>query len=216
MGRITRFILQNWPWKLLSLSAAALLWMAVASEPEMSTYIRVPVVYKDAPENLEISSTIENSVRVQVSGVSSHLREASLNPPPVVLDLSSVRAPGVRTFDIDASDVRLRGVEFLSSAPAQLHFTFENRLERSVPVQVQWSGTLPQGKRMEAAHADPAQMMIVGPASHVQAVRSVSTDPIDLGLLHDGEVVTTTPFVDETQVRFQKFQIVHVQVVIKD
>jgi len=217
MKLLRRFLLENWPWKLLSLAAAALLWVAVASEPEMATFIRVPVVYKDSPQNLEISSAIENSVRVQVTGVSGRLREASLAPLPVVLDLSSVSSPGVRTFNIDAGDVRLpKGVQFLSASPAQLHFTFEHRLAKSVPVQVQWSGTLPPGKRLVGEQADPAEMTVEGPVSHVNLVQSVSTDPIDLGKLHDGEVITTSPFVDETLVRFQKFQTVQVRVILKD
>lgn len=217
MKKLVAFILENWTWKLLSLVAAAALWMAVASEPEMASFIRVPVMYKDSPQNLEISSTIENTVRVQVTGVSGRLRDASAQPLPVVLDLSSVREPGVRTFNIDSSNVRLpKGIQFVSAVPAQLHFTFESRAEKQVPVLVQWSGKLPDGKRLEAAQPDPAVMTIEGPASHVNAVRSVSTDPIDLGHLHDGEVLTTSPFIDEPLVRFQNFRTVQVRVILKD
>jgi YbbR domain-containing protein len=216
MKTVVALLIQNWPWKLLSLVAAALLWMAVASEPEMATFIRVPVVYKDAPQNLEISSAIETLVRVQVTGVAGRLREASLQPLPVVLDLSSVREPGSRTFNIDAGNVRLpRGVTFVNAAPAQLHFVFENRAAKSVPVTLHWSGILPAGMQLTAAHADPAEMTIEGPASHVRAVQSISTDPIDLGHLHDGEVVATSPFLEEPLVRFQNFRAVHVRVILK-
>jgi YbbR domain-containing protein len=217
MKALRRIVFENWPWKLLSLFGATLLWVAVASEPEMATFIRVPVVYKNAPQNLEISSTIENFVRVQVTGVSGRLREASLAPLPVVLDLSSVRAPGDRTFNIDATDVRLpRGVDFVSSAPAQLHFTFERRVEKTVPVHVQWSGVLPAGKQLAGEQPDPAKMTVVGPESHVDSVQAVSTDPVDLSKLHDGEVVTTSPFVEQNLVRFQKFQPVRVRVTLKN
>lgn len=216
MKNLARLIVQNWAWKLLSLAAAALLWTAVASEPEMSTFIRVPVVYKDAPQNLEISSAIETLVRVQVTGVSGRLREASLQPLPVVVDLSSVREPGSRTFNVDAGNVRLpKGVTFMNAAPAQLHFVFENRATKNVPVLVHWSGTLPPGKRLAAAQADPAEMTIEGPESHVHAVQSISTDPIDLAHLRDGEVVATSPFIEEPLVRFQDFRAVHVRVILK-
>jgi YbbR domain-containing protein len=209
-------LIQNWPWKLLSLFAAAVLWMAVASEPEMSTFIRVPVVYKDAPQNLEISSTIETFVRVQVTGVSGRLREASLQPLPVVVDLSSVKESGSRTFNIDSGNVRLpRGVQFVNAAPAQLHFVFENRVTKTVPIALKWSGTLPPGQRLTAAQPEPAEMAVEGPASHVRAVQSISTDPIDLGHLHDGEVVTTSPFIEEPLVRFRNFQPVRVRVILK-
>jgi YbbR domain-containing protein len=216
MKTIAGLLIRNWPWKLLSLAAAAVLWMAVASEPEMATFIRVPVVYKDAPQNLEISSAIETLVRVQVTGVSGRLREASLQPLPVVVDLSSVRAPGSRTFNVDAGNVRLpRGVTFVNAAPAQLHFIFESRATKTVPVIVQWSGILPAGRQLISAQADPAEITIEGPASHVRAVQSISTDPIDLGHLHDGEVVTTSPFIEEPLVRFRNFRAVHVRVILK-
>jgi YbbR domain-containing protein len=103
----------------------------------------------------------------------------------------------------------------MNAAPAQLHFVFENRATKNVPVLVHWSGTLPPGKRLAAAQADPAEMTIEGPESHVHAVQSISTDPIDLAHLRDGEVVATSPFIEEPLVRFQDFRAVHVRVILK-
>ena len=126
IGKMLGKILRDWPWKLLSLGAAVLIWAAVSSEPEMATILRVPVEYKDGPANLEISSDIASTVRLELTGNSGRLKDFSTTPSPVVLDFGNVRVPGERTFNIDASAVRLpQGVQLIRSVPAQLRFVFE-------------------------------------------------------------------------------------------
>ncbi len=212
-----RRIFADWPWKLLSLCAAVAIWVAVASEPEMATVLRVPVQYKNDPVNLEISSDIASNVRLELIGASGRLKEFSAVPTPVVLDFSSVRGPGERTFSIDASTVKLpRGVHLVRAVPAQMRFVFERQERRAVPVEVQWSGTLRRGEQIGSVRAKPATLEIVGPESKVNLVQSVSTDPVDLGTLRSGEPVTTSPFISEAQVRFVNFQPVRVTAILKD
>ncbi len=212
-----RRIFKDWPWKLVSLCAAVIIWVLVASEPEMATVLRVPVQYKDAPLNLEISSDIASTVRLELVGVSGTLKQFSSVPSPVVLDFSSVRGPGERTFNIDAKTVKLpKGVQLVRAVPAQLRYTFERQEQRFVPVEVQWSGMLPNGGQIGQVRTDPDKLAVVGPQSRVSLVQSVSTDPVNLNTVKNGLPVTTSPFISEPQVRFVNFQPVHVTVTIRN
>ncbi len=211
------WILQDWPWKLLSLCAAVIIWVLVASEPEMATVLRVPVQYKDAPRDLEISSDIASNVRLELVGVSGILKQFSAVPSPVVLDFSTVKGPGERTFNIDASAVKLpKGVQLVRAVPAQLRYVFERREQRFVPVEVQLSGSLPNGAQVGRVTTEPATLAVVGPRSKVDLVHSVSTDPVNLSGLKNGQPVITSPFIAEPQVRFVNFQPVHVTVTIRN
>jgi YbbR domain-containing protein len=217
MSRFLEWLVENWPWKLLSLALATLLWMAIASEPEMATIIRVPVQYENAPRDLEISSRIEDTVRLELSGMSGRLRSFSAAPSPVVLNFSNVKAAGERTFNIDFRTVRLpRGVRLDRAVPAQLRFVFENQVRRLVPVEVRWSGELPKGRHIASFTCDPNSLEVVGPASFVSRVKSVETDPIDLGSLKSGEEVGTHPYITEPEVRFSNFQRIHVKAILKN
>jgi YbbR domain-containing protein len=198
----TRWILANWPWKLLSLAAAAVLWVAVASEPEMATVLRVPVQFKNTPSTLEISSDIQSTVRLELRGASGRLRQWSA-------------APGERTFNIDASEIHLpRGVQLMTSVPAELRFVFENREQRAVPVQIEYAGTPPNNARVVKVDVDPPNLAITGPTSRVNLVQSVTTDPIDLSNARNGQVFTTAPFIKEPFVRFVHFENVRVKVIL--
>jgi YbbR domain-containing protein len=215
--RVLSALAKNWAWKLLSLTAAALLWLAVASEPEMATVLRVPVQYQNAPRNLEISSRIDDTVRIELMGLSGRLRAFEAAPSPVILNFDSVHAAGERTFNIDFRTVKLpRGVQLIRAVPAQLRFVFENQSRRFVPVQVRWSGSLPRGRSMVRFEADPSSLEVVGPASYVSRVRSVETDPIDLASLKNGEIVSTHPYIEEPEVRFGNFQRIRVRAILKN
>jgi YbbR domain-containing protein len=215
--RLLGVLTKNWAWKFLSLVAAALLWLAIASEPEMATVLRVPVQYQNAPRNLEISSRIDDSVRLELSGQSGRLRAFAAAPSPVILNFGNVTAAGERTFNIDFRTVKLpRGVQLLRAVPAQLRFVFENQSRRFVPVQVRWSGSLPRGRTMVGFNTDPVSLEVIGPASYVSRVHSVETDPIDLASLKNGAIVSTHPYIEEPQVRFVNFQRIHVRAILKN
>lgn len=212
-----RRLFKDLPLKLLSLLAAVAIWLAVASEPEMATVLRVPVHYKDAPTNLEISSDIAGAVRLELVGNSGRLKDFSASPAPVVLDFSAVRTPGERTFNIDSNDIHLpKGVRLIRAVPAQLRFTFEPYEEKTVPVQVQWSGTPPSGKHLFHIDVQPKSLEIAGPKSRVDMVHSVSTDPVNVSELLSRKTLMTAPFVSEPQVRFRDFQPVRVTVILED
>jgi hypothetical protein len=213
---IRRFF-QDWPWKLACLLAAVAVWLAVASEPEMATVLRVPIQYKLRPGNLEISSEIVSSVQLELLGVSGRLKEFSAVPAPVVLDFSTVRSPGERTFNIDGTSVRLpKGVQLIRAVPAQLRYVFEDRESRSVPVEVQWSGVPRKGGHIVRVRADPSTLDVVGPRSRVDRVISVQTDPVNLDAVQSGKPVLTSPFIAEPEVRFSNFQPVRVTVILKN
>ena len=90
MGWLT----QNLGWKAGSLVIATLLWISVSNEPELSTFQSVPVEYKQMPENLEITSDVDETVRLELRGPSGRLRDLRDAKLAVVLDFSSVHQAG--------------------------------------------------------------------------------------------------------------------------
>ena len=117
------------------------LWIAVANEPELSTFVSVPIEFKDLPEELEISSDVMEKVELEMSGPSGELRDFAGSRTAVVLDLSDA-APGERTYRIHEGTLHLpRGLRLIRSIPAQVRFQFEPRRQRTVPVVVRFTTT---------------------------------------------------------------------------
>jgi YbbR domain-containing protein len=205
----------NIGWKLLSLAAAVLIWISVASEPELATLQSVPVEYKGVPDDLEISSEVRESVTLETRGPSGRLRDIAGARPAVVLDFSPVHEPGERTFDLDERTVSLpRGIQLVRVIPAQLRYTFERRTAREVPVEVRLSPPHP-GYVVVSEEAIPPKLPVIGPASAVGRTTSVSTDPVDIsGVISNAQYQVNT-YLPEQRVRFQTHSHVTVRVVVK-
>ncbi len=205
----------NIGWKLLSLGVAVLIWILVASEPELSTLRTVPVEYKGAPDDLEVSSEVRENVTIETRGPAGRLRDMPDARAAVVLDFSSVHEPGVRTFDIDARNVSLpRGIQLVRVIPAQLTFTFEHRSTRDVPVEVRLSAPHP-GYVVVTAVAIPPKLGVVGPASAVRHTETLETDPVDISGVVGRAQYRVNTYLPERLERFQSSSHVTVQVVVK-
>jgi hypothetical protein len=193
----------NLGWKLLSLAAAFLIWVNIASEPELSTVLSAPVEFRNYPKDLEISSDIVNSVEVETHGPSGLLRDLSGARLSAIVDFAGVRAPGERTFTLTSAELNLpRGIQLVRIIPAQLRFRFEHRTTRTVPVQVPFSGKLPAGMILDGYGVSPPALTIAGPESRVAAVSKATSDPFDLTQVTANANQKLSVYIGEPQVRF--------------
>ena len=207
----------NIGWKLLSLAAAVLLWISVASEPELSTFISVPVEYKGLSADMEINSEIAESVFLEVRGPSAELRSMreARRGYAVILDVSGMES-GEHTFTIDASDVRLpRGIQLVRAIPAQIRLRVEPSASRSVPVEVRLADGLPGDLQVVEATPEPSALAISGPASRVARIRAVETDPIEVKPEAGSLEYTVSAYVNDSRVRFLGSPEVRVKVTVE-
>lgn len=213
---MTRVFTHNIGWKLLSLAAAVLLWISVASEPELSTFISVPVEYKSLDPEMEINSDVVETVFLEVRGPSEELGglPESRRRYAVILDMSSIQA-GQHTFAIDRGDVRLpRGIELVRAIPSQIRLELEHSAVRSVPVEVRFASSLPPGLHLAEVVAEPSALAVAGPASRVARITSVQTDPIDVKPEAGTTEYRVATYVNDSRVRLRDSPRVTVKVTV--
>lgn len=174
-----KLLTRNIGWKLLALLIAVLLWTVAAREPEVATSLSVPLEFKNIPNDLDIGGNLPDRIRVEVRGPSGRLSRDNLENAAVVLDLSDAR-PGERTYNIRATNVVLPfGVEFDRAVPTQVTLRFDQLSVRTVPVHPVFVDTA-EGYRVASIVIDPPQVQIRGPQQHLDRIRRVVTDPVDL------------------------------------
>jgi YbbR domain-containing protein len=199
---LIRLLTRNLGWKLLALIAAFGVWLDVASEPELATIVSVPVEYKNSPKDLEISSTIVDSIDVEARGPAGQLSRLADSHIAAVLDFARVKNPGERTFTLTPAELKLpRGIELIRTIPAQLRFSFERRTTRAVAVQVEFSGKLDTRLSISQIDVEPPELTIAGPESHVRNSKKLVSDPFDLTSVAGDTERTLAVYAAESEVR---------------
>ena len=199
-----RYVLHNLGLKLLSLTLAVGLWVAVTRAPIAEIAVSVPIEFHRIPDNLEISSESIPQAQIRVRGPERLVR--GLRPPDihVEIDLAGTKA-GERTFDLTAQQVREpRDLEVVQIVPSQFHIEFDTRLTREVEVRPRVIGSFAPGLRIASVVADPRTITITGPRQRVEAVESAITDPVDASGTVERASFTTHAYVSDPLV-----QVVH-------
>jgi YbbR domain-containing protein len=178
---IRRLFMEHLGWKLLSIVLAFVLWATLTREPELATSVTTPILFRNLPDDLDISSDIPERVQLEVRGPASRLTAQSLAQTAVMLDLTGIQ-PGERTFNIhDGTILQLpRGVINYRTVPSQVSLHFERLISKDVPIEPAYSGPPPRGYGIVRYEIIPPKARIRGPESDINRIQRVSTDPIDL------------------------------------
>jgi YbbR domain-containing protein len=210
-----RHVLHNFGIKLLSLALAVGLWLAVASDPPAEVAVDVPIVFRNIPENLEISSENVPRSQIRVRGPQRVVRR--LQPADIYaeIDLSGMK-PGERTFDLTAQQVHQpRELEVVQVVPNQFHLMFDTRLTRQVPVRPRAFGNFAAGYQIGRLEAEPATITISGPRKRVEAVEDAITDPIDASGTMDRATFVRHAYVSDPLVQVMNPNPVRVTVIME-
>jgi len=202
-GFVQRTFVHNVGLKLISLLLAIGLWFAMARSPIAEVEMKVPIEFRNLPDNLEVDSASFTEAQIRVRGPERVIHRLQVADVRAEIDLASVR-PGERTFDLTGQQVHVpQDVEVVQIYPGQLHLSFDNRATRVVEVRPRVIGNFASGMRVAQAIADPPTIMITGPRRHVEAVEAAITDPVDVS-----GAMTRASFVTQAYVPDPLIQVV--------
>jgi len=168
--------------KLLSLAIAFSLWIFVnASERDTELALQVPLELRSIPAHLMVTSPRVDFIDIRVSGPRTLLGRIDRKRLLIPLDLSGIH-PGPAVFRITGDTLNLpRGVKIVRITPAQVTLDLERVIRRTVAVHLQLVGKLPAGLSIVDERVSPESVEVIGPASAVEDVKAVETEPLDVG-----------------------------------
>jgi YbbR domain-containing protein len=201
---ILDLVTHNFLWKLLAVAGAIAIWAVVTNEPELSTFVRVPLEFRNLPADLDIASQPVDTVTLELRGPASELRgQGDSRRPAVVVDMSAA-TPGQRTFHIGNGNLSLpRGVRLVRSVPSEVRFDFDRRAVRDIPVQARFTGEGANGYVVAKYTVSPPKLPVEGPVNHVTRVPAAATDPIDVSSAVDTAQLRVNAFLTDPFVRFE-------------
>jgi len=193
-------LLHNLQLKLISLSLALLLWIALNSEPKSEIGFNLPLEFRNSPGKVEVIGTVD-SVEVRVSGSSSLVKRIEASNLSVSIDLSDWSF-GERTYTLGESSVSVPfGISVSKITPNKVRLRFEPTEHKIVDIHPKIIGKPQEGYEVTAITCAPNQTQLEGPASHLVSVQDISTDSLDISGRSSNLSSKLHLFVDDPLVR---------------
>lgn len=200
--------------KLLAVLIASVLWFTVAGEHIVERSVRVPLEFRNIPDQLEIVGNAPDSVDVRIRGASAVLSRIQGGEIVAVLDLATARA-GSRLFPIRGDEVRAPfGVEVAQVTPSTLALELEKANRRRVPIVPAIDGEPAPGFVVGRWTAEPPTVEIIGPDSRVRQVAEATTELVSVKDANSRVRDNVTVGVADSSVRLVEAQSTNVTVEI--
>jgi YbbR domain-containing protein len=174
--------IRNIPLKVASLFIALVLAYAVQRASNVSVVsLFVPLEIKNTPEDRVVVKPTKRGAQVTIKGPSFIVGPLAAAPPPLRVKLPD----GVEdkaSVTLRASDLSLPPtLEVLSIEPSQVEISLEPLERQELRVAVPRIGQLSKELVLEGIEVSPSTIVVRGPRSELKSLKTVETEPIDLG-----------------------------------
>lgn len=210
-----RFFFRNLGLKLLALAIALGVWFALSGQRReriSERSYRIPLSLINIPARTMVASPLPGGVDVRVRGSFTALRQLEPEKLEAVIDLRNA-PPGERLYRFVPEDINVPPeVEIIAIAPAEVRVAIDRVGERLLPIVPALSGNVAAGSQVLDVLADPRIARVMGPASVLEKMTGVATEPISLANRSSTFSATTTVHPGEPGVRVREGQVVDVTV----
>ncbi len=209
-------LLHNWHLKLISLALATALWAEVGRTPTSEIGVSVLLEYQNIPPQTEIYGDTTKQVVVRLRGPSSLLRSVSPQDVSLLIDMQGLALGKEKILPLTPDLVHAPfGVEVVRINPAWVSLTVEPTVKEKVQVLTILSGKPADGFEVEQTTITPATVEIQGPESHVHAMNTILTLPINVQDRNATFVETADLDIEDPVVSVPKATSVKVEIKIR-
>jgi YbbR domain-containing protein len=171
--------------KLVSILLGFTLWYAVAREQDAEVSLSIPIELRDLPEGVEVVEESVQQVEVRLRGAAEVLRRLTPQDVNVGIDLREAE-PGERLAYLTVKDVTAPfGARVARVTPTTVRVVLDRTVERPVEVIPRVVGSPAAGFELAKIDLTPQRIDVVGPASRVEGLEQVTTEPITLDGLRE-------------------------------
>lgn len=189
-GHAKKERLEIWIAALASILLIGVVWFSFSRGLETLITLEIPIEYMNRDPGVEILDTSIDSVSLQLRGSGPLIKALRPEQVKVRLDLSDASL-GLNTFSIGPENVSLPpGIFFKKVEPPVVEVTLDVPIEKVLPVQVDWTGKLPEGIRIVEARLDPAAVHVKGGKRMLENVSTIFTDAVPVEDIRKSDSMT--------------------------
>jgi YbbR domain-containing protein len=145
------------------------------------------VTVRKLPSDILVTSAPSEPVKVTLRGPRTILDGLDERKTRLAVDLAGA-SPGDARVELSADMIRPeipRRLKAVQIEPARLRLRLERLVRRRVQVRADLAGMPGLGYTVTESHVTPSQVEVSGPASKVDDLKEITTEPIDLRGLTD-------------------------------
>jgi len=204
---------KNLSLKFFAVAAALALSYYVNSETHLSVIgFSAPIEVSHVPEDKILVWPLTPKVQVTVRGPSYLVSQVATSNLTYKVEIPDGIGADYRV-ELQKGELKIPpSVEVLAIEPAQLDFSFDNKIQKEVPVVVPRYGNLPEDVKLVSMEVKPPTVAVVGPEGVLKKLVSIETEPVDfrslrgdvskkLGFRDPGSLMTVSPSSVELKVQ---------------
>lgn len=151
--------------------------------------VEVPVEYVKRDSQMSILETSSTTVKLQLSGPRQLIHSLNPNQVKVRFDLANAVA-GKNSFNVSQKDIVLPpGASVNKIEPSTIDFYLDVPGEKSLPVQVNWTGSLPKGVLIQDVRIVPDRIVVKGAQMTLDTLDTIYTQAVSVeNVLHTDEI----------------------------
>ena len=167
----------------ISLLFITSVWFGFARRDGTLVTMEIPLEYVRRDSNFVYVDADVDTVRLQLSGAAALLKNISATQLKARVGLSS-GVIGENIFKLEPENFSLPpGVVLRKVMPKTVAVNLDIEAVRSVPVQVDWIGTLPDGLLIESCDVIPERVQVSGRSQQMEEIATVYTEAVDVSAL---------------------------------
>ncbi len=168
--------------KLFATVCAFVLWFFVNAGERETQVMPFPIEMRNMPErSIQTNPDRVDTVSVRLNGPGPLLASLDTKRSPIVLDLSHAEIGTDFRLKIRDEMIRVpRGVRILDIEPSRIPVRLERVKRTSVPVTLAPIGEPRDGYKVQMLKASPEKVQVSGPASLIDRLTALETEPFDL------------------------------------
>jgi diadenylate cyclase len=177
---------------MICLAGVTGIWFSFARGVETLATLEVPVEFVNRNPKMEIFSASASSVKLQISGSGSLIRNVRPDQVKVKLDLANAVAGNNQVAITRDGIVLPPGIQLKQLEPQAIEVNFDVAVHKKLSIQPEWTGKLPADFILQDAYTVPERVEVVGGNLTLKGLRTIYTEKIPLeNITSDGQVSVT-------------------------
>ncbi len=181
----------------LSFFIIAGMWLSFTRGQNALMALDVPIQFINQRQDVQITDWSTDSVRVQLSGAASLIRNMKTEDIHIEIDIENTPT-GEKTFQITKNNIKLPpGIAIKNIHPENVSANLDVRITKELPVQVDWTGGLPGDLIIQNVTVEPERLKVNGWGQIMENKSTIYTERIPLETIRKSGIISVRPFFED-------------------